>query len=419
VSQLIKSPKKNVILLISDGFGPASETLARHYYTAIHNLSYHHTLPLDLILKGTSRTRSHSSLITDSAAGATAFSCKLKTYNGAIAVDHTKSPCATVLEAAKIRGYSTGLVATSRITHATPASFAAHVIDRNMENLIAQHQLGEYPLGRSVDLMFGGGYCHFLPNTTANSCRQDKLDLLDSARKNGWTFEYGKEYFDTLIPHAAKLPIINLFAHDHMSYELDRDDTTQPSLSQMAEKAIQILSKKSSKGFFLMIEGSRIDMAAHANDPAAHVHDIMEYQNVINTVKNFVDSRDDTVMISVADHETGGISVGYQVNEAYPEYIWFPEVLSKVKNSTEVISRYIIENKLSLDQDFIRDIVLKDWLGIEDPADSEVFSYLNKTQQEYEYSLGKVVSHRAQIGFSTHGHSGVDVNLVSFLLQLC
>lgn len=121
------SSKKNVILMVSDGFGPASETLARNYYQRVNNLPLNFKMPLDTILIGQSRTRSSNSLVTDSAAGATAFSCAMKTFNGAIGVDPMKKSCGTVLEAAKLNGFATGLVVTSRITHATPASFAAHV----------------------------------------------------------------------------------------------------------------------------------------------------------------------------------------------------------------------------------------------------------------------------------------------------
>ena len=124
---------RNVIMMISDGFGPASQTMARNYNQAFYNVSYGTQLPLDTILVGSSRTRSSSSLITDSAAGATAFSCGLKSYNGAIGVDQHGKACGTVLEAAKRQGMLTGLVVTSRITHATPAAFSAHVLGRNDE----------------------------------------------------------------------------------------------------------------------------------------------------------------------------------------------------------------------------------------------------------------------------------------------
>ena len=130
--------KRNVILMISDGFGPASETLARDYVQALSNGGPTTMLALDSILVGSSRTQSSSSYVTDSAAGATAFSCAMKSYNGAIAVDPQQKPCGTLLESAKELGYKTGLVATSRITHATPATFAAHVPFRDMEVCLEQ-----------------------------------------------------------------------------------------------------------------------------------------------------------------------------------------------------------------------------------------------------------------------------------------
>jgi alkaline phosphatase len=157
-SILLWKPKppiaRNVILMISDGFGPASETFARNVaqYTNRSN-----TLSLDSILIGSSRTRSGSSFVTDSAAGATAFACGIKTYNGGISVDMKSRPCGTVLEAAKMKGLLTGLVATSRISHATPATFAAHVGLRDDEAEIALQLVGNHTLGRVTDLLLGGG----------------------------------------------------------------------------------------------------------------------------------------------------------------------------------------------------------------------------------------------------------------------
>ncbi|KAJ2893893.1 vacuolar alkaline phosphatase, partial [Coemansia aciculifera] len=111
---------RNLIFMVSDGFGIASETMARNYVQTTKNYPLEWASVLDDLLVGTSRTRSSDSLVTDSAAGATAFSCALKTYNGAIGVSYDGKPCGTILEAAKKAGYLTGLVSTARITHATP-----------------------------------------------------------------------------------------------------------------------------------------------------------------------------------------------------------------------------------------------------------------------------------------------------------
>ena len=161
--------KKNVIFFVSDGMGPASLSMTRSYQQFTRGLSYNHMLNLDAFFIGSSRTRSSNSLVTDSAAGATAFSCGLKTYNGAIGMDPEGNPCGTVLESAKLNGYLTGLVVTTRVTDATPASFSAHADMRNMEQLIAQQQMGEYELGRMVDLIIGGGRTNFYPRGSESS----------------------------------------------------------------------------------------------------------------------------------------------------------------------------------------------------------------------------------------------------------
>ncbi|CAG8743254.1 9678_t:CDS:2, partial [Ambispora leptoticha] len=252
--------KRNVILLISDGFGPASQTFGRSYYQFVNDLPWNHTTSLDKLLVGSSRTRSSNSLVTDSAAGATAFSCALKTYNAAIGVDPDQQPCGTILESAKAKDMVTGLVVTSRITHATPASFSAHVIQRNMESEIAVQQIGDYPLGRQVDLMFGGGRCFFLGNSTDGSCRTDSRDVISDAKKRFHYLSTRKE-FENIEIKKDSLPIMGLFTLDHMSYEIDRDPAVEPSLKEMSVKALELLTKateNSDEGFFLMIEGSRI-----------------------------------------------------------------------------------------------------------------------------------------------------------------
>ncbi|KAG0171025.1 hypothetical protein DFQ30_001645 [Apophysomyces sp. BC1015] len=383
-------------MMISDGLGPASVSFARTYSQFLYNHPYDYVLPLDSIHVGQSRTRSASTLVTDSAAGATAFSCGLKTYNRAIGVDPKGQPCGTVLESAKFRhGMKTGLVATSRITHATPASFSAHVTDRENENSIAAQQMGDNPLGRSVDLMFGGGSCHFLPKS-AGGCRSDGRDLLKEAeQKYGWSVHRNKTDFDALSDD-VKLPVMSLFSSSHMDFEIDRVPEKEPSLTEMSKKALQLLSaatRNADKGFFLMIEGSRIDMAAHSNDAAAHLHDILEYQNTIALVKDFVDKNPDTIMISTSDHETG-------------------DVLAKVKQSTIGLATDILKNKVPSSE---YATLLKERLGIEDVTEAEITALAGrKFPKSLDQYLAEMVSLRAQLGWATHGHSGVDVNLYAY-----
>ncbi|KAJ2956829.1 hypothetical protein NQZ79_g7339 [Umbelopsis isabellina] len=424
------SEPRNVIMMVSDGFGPASETFARQYYTWEHDLPYKHILPLDSIHVGQSRTQSSSSLVTDSAAGATAFSCAKKSYNGAIGglvVDPEENPCGTVLESAKVhKDMLTGLVVTSRITHATPAAFSAHVAWRDWENDIAAQQIGENPLGRIVDLMFGGGSCQFLTNQTTGGCRKDDRDLFSEAKdKYGWkTILHSREQFDDLTED-SQLPLMGLYTPDHMSYNIDRDPEKEPSLAEMSKKALSILSKaskKENKGFFLLIEGSRIDMAAHSNDPASHVHEILAYQDTIQVVKDFVDANPGTVVVSTSDHETGGFTLGRQTSPDYPEYKWYglanPDVIQRVQASAEVLTRDIISQS-TLTANYIEKVIVEQGLGIND-ASKEELDYLthwqenNLSSSNIEEHLANMVSVRALIGWTTHGHTAVDVNLYAY-----
>ncbi|KAK8193807.1 alkaline phosphatase-like protein [Phyllosticta capitalensis] len=413
--------KRNLIFMVSDGMGPTSLSLTRSFKQYEHAEPWDNTLILDGHLIGQSRTRSSSSLVTDSAAGATAFSCGHKSYNGAISMLPDHQPCGTVLEAAKKAGYMTGLVVTTRITDATPACFAAHVNMRSEEDRIAEQMVGDYPLGRVVDLMLGGGRCHFLPNSTEGSCRDDDRDIVAYAKEQGFDYVDSRNGFDGLkMGDAVKLPLLGLFAGTDIPYEIDRRNEADiyPSLDEMARTAMKALSdatRDSDKGFFLMIEGSRIDHAGHANDPAAQVHEVLAYDKAFASVLEFLE-RDDTqgVMVSTSDHETGGLATARQLHSTYPEYLWYPGVLSNTSHSAERIS--LNYNKFLSGQPkkpaieaWVREN-LKKGLGIEDADDSEVKSLVNNPALA-PYTFADMVSRRSQIGWSTHGHSAADVNI--------
>lgn len=227
--------KRNLIFMVSDGMGPTSLELTRSWRQYTNQLPWNSTLVLDQHLIGQSRTRSSSSLVTDSAAGATAFSCGEKSYNGAISVLPNFEPCGSVMEAAKRKGYTTGLVVTTRITDATPAVFASHVRRREMEDDIALQMVGEtHPLGRMVDLMMGGGRCHFLPDGTLGGCRADEVNVVEKAEKKGWNYISTRKEFDNLGTE-VELPLLALFAPTDIPYEVDRrhQEDVYPSLEEV------------------------------------------------------------------------------------------------------------------------------------------------------------------------------------------
>ncbi|GFF30314.1 repressible alkaline phosphatase [Aspergillus udagawae] len=415
--------KRNLIFMVSDGMGPTSLTMTRSYRQFAEGLPIDDILVLDGHHIGTSRTRSSSSLVTDSAAGATAFSCGFKSYNGAISVLPDHSPCGTVLEAASLAGYKTGLVVTTRITDATPACFASHVNMRQYEDRIAEQEIGEHPLGRVVDLIFGGGRCHFLPNSTDGSCRADDRDLVSVAKEKGFSYLDDRKGFDSLKGGSeAKLPLLGLFAEKDIPFEIDRrsQNDVYPSLEEMARTALKILSDAtadSEQGFFLMIEGSRIDHAGHGNDPAAQVHEVIAYDKAFAAVLEFLE-KDSTpgVVVSTSDHETGGLAAARQLHATYPEYKWLPGVLANASHSTEFIDNKLheflsTETKKNEQQRYVRELLEKG-LGITDATDEEIDSVLDPNSPiSSQYQFADIISRRAQIGWSTHGHSGVDVNI--------
>jgi alkaline phosphatase len=165
--------------------------------------------------------------------------------------------------------------------------------------------------------MLGGGRCHFLPNTTDGSCRGDDRDITKFAQENyGWSYIDNRKDFDGLdFGDAVKLPLLGLFANSDIPFEIDRRNMNDqyPSLDEMTRTALKALgeaTQDSDKGFFLMIEGSRIDHAGHANDPAAQVHEVLAYDRAMASVVEFLESSDvEGVFVATSDHETGGLAI--------------------------------------------------------------------------------------------------------------
>ncbi|RYP77311.1 hypothetical protein DL770_007078 [Monosporascus sp. CRB-9-2] len=422
--------KRNLIFMVSDGMGPASLSLTRSFRQYTEDLEYGDTLTLDKHFWGSSRTRSSSSLITDSAAGATAFSCAKKSYNGAISTLPDSSPCGTVLEAAKRAGFVTGLVVTTDITDATPACFSSHVDMRTQNDEIALQQVGQGPLDRVVDLMFGGGRCRFFPNSTSGGCRKDDINVVDIAKNDyGWNYIDDRASFDEfwLGKKDVPLPMLGLFADADIPFELDRRQMNEvyPSLSEMTKTALRALEKAtedSDKGFFLMVEGSRIDHAGHGNDPSAQVREVLEYDKAMKAVLDFLEeSKVDGVMVATSDHETGGLSVAKQLSVEYPEYIWYPGVLANASWSSEYLAhrlqKHVTQHQHSngnVDElkRWINEELVGPGLGISDATEEELTT-LAFYPALAQPAFAKMISDRAGIGWSTHGHSAVDVNIYS------
>ena len=282
---IAQKPPTRVILIIGDGAGASYWTAAAF---ATDDLAVERFPVMGLI-----NTSSSDSKITDSAASATALSTGVRTYNGAIGMDPDSNSVTTVLEVAQSRGMATGLVATSSITHATPAAFASHVPDRNMAWEIAR-QLAN----ADVDVILGGGRSFFDP-----SSRPDSLDLHSGLVARYSYVESAAELAELQTDEIHKL--FGLFAEEHMPAEPLRS----PTLPEMTRAALEVLDHDPD-GFFLMVEGSQPDWRGHDHEPlSAIVAEMLDLDRAIGVALEYQSSHPETLIVVTADHETGGLAI--------------------------------------------------------------------------------------------------------------
>lgn len=281
-------PVKNIILLIGDGMGLAQINAARIRAVGPDGFLHIDRMPVT----GFIRTHAANALITDSASSATAYAAGMKTDNGMISVTPDGERLYTVLEGARDRDKATGLVATSTVTHATPACFAAHVISRQNERKIAEHLIES-----KVNVILGGGKDLFVPDPA--DTLHEYPDLIERGKNMGYTFV---ETRDDLM-NADADHLLGLFHSGPLS-----TFDPEPSVAEMAQKAIEILSKNPN-GFFLMVEGSQIDWGSHRNEPTYALRQMLLFDEAIEVAMNFAIADQSTLVIITADHETGGMTI--------------------------------------------------------------------------------------------------------------
>ncbi|MFN0035141.1 MAG: alkaline phosphatase [Saprospiraceae bacterium] len=278
---------KNIVLLIGDGMGLAQVTAGLYANGNKLNLE---RFPVTGLMK----THSSSHLITDSGAGATAFACGCKTYNGAIGVTKHKKPCLSILEQAEKNGLATGLVATSSITHATPASFIAHVSSRaDMEDI------AEFFVQTELDFFVGGGLQYF------NQRKTDQRNLYAELAAKGFSVSNFAEQKLSETKPSPERP----FGWFSAMAEPDSVKGGRDYLPLAARMACGFLKKRSEKGFFLMLEGSQIDWACHAKDGQRAVDEMLDFDAAIGEILRFAEADGNTLVIVTADHETGGFAL--------------------------------------------------------------------------------------------------------------
>ena len=276
----VKHPK-NIILLIGDGMGLSEVSASIYYADKTPSFERFSTI-------GLSKTSSSNELITDSAAGATVFSAGVKTYNGAIGVNKDTIAVPTIVEQLSKRGLATGLISTSSIVHATPASFFAHVKSRRLYEEIAS-----FAPKSGVDVFAGGGTKFFID-------RKDGKDLIGQMTKNGY-----KITTDVLPKTLSSEKQLILLAEDGMPKMSEGRGDFLPNATKLALDKLS----KNEKGFFLMVEGSQIDWGGHDNDAEYLINELLDFDKAIDVALDFAKENGETLVIVTADHETGGFTL--------------------------------------------------------------------------------------------------------------
>ena len=322
---------RNVILIIGDGMGPQQLGMLFAYaHLAPGSTVPDRTPALELLTRQGNvalvRTEPYGAVVVDSAAAATQLASGEMAGSEMIGANYLGESVPSVLEIAKQLGKSTGLVSDTRITHATPAAFAAHQPHRSMENEIAADILEN-----QVDVLLSGGLRHWVPQSvgdrnspaylsvvhmigglfTPTSKRQDNRNLLVEARQN-----YQLVFDRAALAGIKTGRVLGLFADSAMLDAIDKrnslenSDRTEPTLAEMTSKALELLSQNP-EGFFLMVEAGQIDWCGHNNDAGCMLHELLQLDAAVRLVHEWAQDRDDTIVLVTADHETGSFGFSY------------------------------------------------------------------------------------------------------------
>lgn len=413
--------KKNVdsiIVMIPDGCDETIQTVARWYKGE--------DLAVDHMQTGTVKTHMANSIITGSAAAATAFATGHKTTVRFLGVGPRTddmltgfeptaapyAPVASIIEAAQRAGKATGIVATSRVTHATPAAFAVHIEDRGWDNEIMEHMVYN-----NVDVVFGGGARHLIPSDASYTTsfgdtwygkRTDGENLIQVLEERGYEFIDSKEQLATITSNK----VWGMFDDSHMQPDMDRQHFAEhePSLAEMVKKAIEILSQDPD-GFVLMVEGSQVDWAGHNNDPIYMVTDFLAFDDAVKVANNFAMNDGKTAVMAYPDHNTGGMKIGhYNAAVGYTETT-IEDLVNPLKGMLMSANGVIASKAGDTDQDLI-DSVSANWgidLTVDDVADIRALQDAGLSES---YALARLVSEMYTIiGWTTHGHTGETVPL--------
>lgn len=321
----VQGQAKYIFLFIGDGMGVNQVNATEMYQQSIAN-NQPGIQPLaftQLPVSSVSTTFSASNWVTDSSAAGTALACGTKTNNGTIGLDSHQQPVSSIAEKAKKRGKKVGIVTSVSIDHATPAAFYAHQPNRDM-----YYEIGLDLAKSGFDFYGGDGFLK--PSTSFTG--ENKQHLFPIFEKAGYTLTYGMQDFQQKNNHADKIILMNPKKHS-LPYAIDRtpEDLTLPQITQCAIRFLD-----NSKGFFLMVEGGKIDWSCHGNDGATMIQEIQDFDHAFQIALDFYRKHPkETLIVVTADHETGGMTLG---NDHYNLNV---SVLANQKSSTDLLSKKI------------------------------------------------------------------------------
>lgn len=409
-------PTKNVIVMIPDGTSIGVVSAARWYQ--IYNKLGGNNLAIDPYLCGTVKTHSSNAPIGDSAPTTSAYMTGMPQQTGNVSiypvadpendlipVDPAKAyqPLATILEAAKYQqNKATGLVVTVEFPHATPADCSAHYYARGKYEYIASQMAYQ-----NLDVMFGGGNSiltddikQYFKNTGTKLIQDDIKAFRDfNGKENIWA----------------------LFCERELPYDLDRDPDVIPSLDEMTKKALDRLSQNEN-GFFLMVEGSKIDWSAHGNDAIGCITEYLAFDKAVATVMDFAQKNGETTVVVLPDHGNSGFTIGRRDLKSYDKASLdqlFKNV-SQYKKTGEGLERILLKSK---PEDFKS--IFKEYTNIDLNQEELDLLLSSKNYKEADYmkvsnsvnmgsSIIKIMDQHTYFGFTTGGHTGEEVFLAAY-----
>lgn len=392
---------KNVILLIPDGMSLSDIVLTRWYLGG-------KPLAMDAFACGSVRTYSADSLITDSAAAASAYATgrkvesetmsvapALATMPGAVASlpEDAHRPLPTILEAARLKGLATGLVFSGTLVDATPASFASHVLDRYDMDAIAEQMVHS-----GIDVLLGGGIDFLVPGGGEDN-RRDGEDLTRSLAGLGYAYVTDRA---GLTREAARTEIWGLFAPGGLESEFDRVAESPPDLAELTRDALRTLSRDKD-GFFLMVESGEIDKFGHDNDPIGIISEVIAFDKAFRVAVDFAVADGRTAVIACPDHATGGLSI-----ENYGNLDDLLSVLKKARSTS-----YAVRDRIAPDAANLEEVLARDYgLGGLTPSERKLIRA--GFRENLPLVIGRVLAARAGLSFSTDSHTGEDVALFAY-----